>query len=277
MSTTEGVYPVPVSLSPSRVNAFTSCPLQFRFVNVQGLPDPPTIHTTIGTIVHRALELLFAHPNDERTVDNAIAAHQSAREEFADHADVTLLELSPQKTEEMWATTEGLVRKYFDMEDPRAVNHHASELRLEHSMGDFSLRGIIDRLERDEHGHLVIVDYKTGRSPHQSQKQQRMNAMMLYAWLCKQEFGEIPSTLRLMYLKDGSVVEEYPTEQTVKFQLTRTNAVWKAISTACTTGNFRPNKSALCGFCSYKKWCPEFGGDPERAESEAPIALGGAE
>lgn len=275
MSTIDGVFPVPVSLSPSRVSSFTSCPLQFRFVNVQGLPDPPTIHTTIGTIVHRALELLFANDAAARTTSSAAVAHDAARAEFTGHPDVELLRLSPAEKEKMWATTAALVTKYFDMEDPRVVDHQASELRLEHSMGEFSLRGIIDRLERDDNGRLVIVDYKTGRSPHHSQKQQRMNAMMLYAWLCQQEFGEIPSTLRLMYLKDGTVIEEHPTEQTVKFQVTRTNAVWKAIATACVSGNFRPNKSALCNFCSYKQWCPEFGGDPDRAAREAPEALGG--
>lgn len=275
MSESTGVYPIPVSLSPSRVGSFTSCPLQFRFVSVQGLPDPPTIHTTIGTIVHRALELLFAHDARSRTPDTAKESHEIARNEFAQHPDVTLLKLSASETDKLWKTTEALVQSYFKIEDPSQVNHHASELRLEHSMGEFTLRGILDRLERDEKGRLVIVDYKTGRSPHHTQKQQRMNSMMLYAWLCQQEFGEIPSTLRLMYLKDGTVIEEYPTEQSVKFQVTRTNAVWRAVATACTSGYFKPNKSALCNFCSYKQWCPEFGGNPDLAATEAPMVLGG--
>ena len=55
-------YTVPMSLSPSRVGSFTSCPMQFRFSSIQKLPEPPGIATTKGTIVHRALELLFDRP-----------------------------------------------------------------------------------------------------------------------------------------------------------------------------------------------------------------------
>jgi len=56
-----GMYPVPTSLSPSRVEAFTSCPMAFRFASIERLPESPSPHTTKGSMVHRVLELLFAH------------------------------------------------------------------------------------------------------------------------------------------------------------------------------------------------------------------------
>jgi putative RecB family exonuclease len=52
-------YAVPTSLSPSRVEAFTSCPLAFRFASIDHLPEPPHPATAKGSLVHRALELLF--------------------------------------------------------------------------------------------------------------------------------------------------------------------------------------------------------------------------
>jgi len=66
-----------------------------------------------------------------------------------------------------------------------------------------------------------------------------------------------------------------PTEQQISFQEKRTQAIWKAIATSCTTGRFAPQKSALCKFCAYQKWCPEFGGNPDDAVHEAPVTLGG--
>ena len=33
------VFPVPTSLSPSRVESFTNCPLQFRFASIERLPE----------------------------------------------------------------------------------------------------------------------------------------------------------------------------------------------------------------------------------------------
>ena len=52
-----GVFEVPTSLSPSRVEKFTSCPLAFRFASIEKLPERPSIHATRGSLVHRALEL----------------------------------------------------------------------------------------------------------------------------------------------------------------------------------------------------------------------------
>jgi putative RecB family exonuclease len=271
---TEPVYAVPTSLSPSRVSAFTQCPLQFRFVNVQGLPSPPTIHTTRGTIVHRVLEILFANPPERRTRDDAHEAHRLAREEYTDHPDVTDLFLDETETTALWSDTADLVDAYLEMEDPSLVRPEGLELRLEVPLGEFVLRGIIDRLERDDEGRLVISDYKTGRSPSENQSAERMNPMMLYGWLCLRHFGEAPSTLRLYYLKDRKVLERSPSVTDLEFHAKRTTSVWKAIATACTTGKFQPRKSALCNFCEYRQWCPEFGGDPERAAAEAPLVVG---
>ena len=51
------------------------------------------------------------------------------------------------------------------MEDPTAVRDIGLELRLEAQVGALTLRGIIDRLELDAEGGLVVTDYKTGRAP----------------------------------------------------------------------------------------------------------------
>ena len=59
MRSVSGVFPVPVNLSPSRVDSFLTCPLAFRFSSIEKLPEPPSPHTTKGSLVHRALELLF--------------------------------------------------------------------------------------------------------------------------------------------------------------------------------------------------------------------------
>lgn len=269
------VFPVPVSLSPSRVNSFTDCPLRFRFVSIQGLPDPPTIHTTKGTLVHKVLEYLYDLDAHERTIDAALHAHQRTRDEFSEHEDVMLLNLTVEQTEQMWRDTEALVRNYFTMEDPRMVSPEGLELWVEASMGDFTMRGIIDRLERGTDGSLIISDYKTGKAPWDNQVQDKMKPMMLYAWLCSQQLGETPTKLRLLYLKDGKTIETNPSPRDIEFHAKRTIAVHNAIATACTTGNFKANKTALCKSCNYQQWCPEFGGNPEAAATEAPLVITG--
>ncbi len=275
MTTATPRFPIPDSLSPSRIQSFTSCPLAFRFSSIEKLPDPPTIHTTKGTVVHRTLELLLGLPSDERTETTATELHHVTKSEFEEHPDLLSLGLSEKEQEKFWDDALSLVRNYFSMEDPREIAPEGIELRIEARMGDFTLRGIVDRLERTNDGALVITDYKTGRSPRDSQTKDRMTQMMLYAWLCREHFGQSPASLRLMYVRDGRTIVTEPTEQQISFQEKRTQAIFKAIANSCSTGRFAPQKSALCNFCAYQRWCPEFGGDPEQALHEAPVVLDG--
>jgi putative RecB family exonuclease len=46
----------PRSLSPSKVTSFRDCALAFRFTAIERLPDPATVWTVKGTLVHSALE-----------------------------------------------------------------------------------------------------------------------------------------------------------------------------------------------------------------------------
>ena len=267
-------FPIPDSLSPSRIQSFTNCPLAFRFASVEKLPDPPTIHTTKGNVVHRTLELLLTLPAPERTSDAAGELHHATKAEYEQHPDLLSLELDERTLEKFWEDALSLVHNYFTMEDPRDIHPEGIELHLEASMGDFKLRGIIDRLERAADGSIVITDYKTGRSPRDSQTKERMTQMMLYAWLCRETLEQSPSSLRLMYVRDGRTITVEPTEQQISFQEKRTQAVWRAIANSCTSGYFKPQKSPLCNFCAFKQWCPEFGGNPEQAAVEAPLILG---
>jgi len=58
----------PRTLSPSKVSSFTSCPLAFRFSQIERLPEPPSPPAVKGTLVHAALERLFwHHPAGART------------------------------------------------------------------------------------------------------------------------------------------------------------------------------------------------------------------
>ena len=75
-------WPIPEALSPSSTSTFQNCPLQFRFQNIQKLPQPPSVAAVKGNVVHRALELLFGLEPALRTEEAALAFAQTARTEF---------------------------------------------------------------------------------------------------------------------------------------------------------------------------------------------------
>jgi putative RecB family exonuclease len=269
-------WAVPTSLSPSRVESFLSCPLAFRFASIQKLPDPPTPATTRGSLVHRSLELLFLLPAADRTpaaldhcVDRAVA-------EYSVHPDFTLLGLDEATARQFFAECRQLSANYLSLEDPRRIRAIGLELMLTAPVGDLLLRGIIDRLELDDRGELIVTDYKTGRAPHPNYERKSLSGVHFYAFLCESVFGKIPAAIRLMYLKSGEVITAVPSPQSTRFMTTRTSAVWKAVSTACERDDFRPKPSTLCNYCAYQRWCPQFGGDPARAADEAPAVLADA-
>ena len=268
-------FEVPTSLSPSRVEAFTTCPLAFRFASIEKLPEPPSIYATKGSLVHRALELLFVEDAADRTLEAALSALDRAVTEFQTDPEFTLLGLSAEAEATFVDEAERLVRRYFTMEDPRAIREIGIELRLEVEVGALTLRGIIDRLELNDAGELIVTDYKTGRPPFASREQQRLGGVHFYAYLCQRLFGRRPAAVQLMYLSTVETIVARPTEQSVAFLPRRTLAVFSAVEKACVSGDFRPRTSALCGSCAFQRWCPAFGGDPERAALEAPAVLAG--
>ena len=257
--------PLPTSLTPSKVAAFKDCALAFRVSVIDGLPEPPSPPAVKGTLVHRALQLLLEGPAHTRSRVRGQECLALAREELRTDPEFAGLGLDEEAEAAFAAEAAVLVERYFDLEDPRVVEPVGTELKLEVQVGTLTLRGIIDRLERDENGGLVVTDYKTGGVPPVFAEQQRLGGVHFYAYLCEQFYGERPSRVQLLYLKEPVAIVAYPSEQSIRGLQQRTTAIWAAVERACEREDFRPRTSRLCDWCSFQAYCPAFGGDPARA------------
>jgi putative RecB family exonuclease len=250
--------------------------MAFRFSAIDRLPEPPAPWTVKGTLVHRALELLHLRPGPERTVEAALDDLDRAITELQTHPDWHALHLDEAATRVLLDDAESLVRKSFQLEDHRLVRSIGLELRLEVQVGTLTLRGIIDRLDLTDDGELVVIDYKTGKVPRVQDEAGRLGGVHFYAFLCEQYFGRRPRHVQLHYLSEPMALIAHPSEQSVRFLPKKATAVWQAVERACATEDFRPKTGPLCNFCSFKQWCPAFGGDPSRAKAEATLALAAA-
>jgi putative RecB family exonuclease len=253
----------PRSLSPSKVSAFTECPLAFRLSVIDRLPEPPSGAAVKGTLVHAALEgLIWNHRPGQRTRRAADDELEWAWRAMGSDPEFQGLALSETEAEAFKADAKTLVHNYFDLEDPDGVDAVGVELGLEVQIGPMRLRGIIDRLDRNAEGDLVVVDYKTGRAPSARYEHSRLGGVHIYALLCRELLGRAPTEVRLLYLRDPVAISAAPSAQTVRGQAGRTTAVWSAIERACSREDFRPRRSPLCRFCNFQAMCPEFGGQP---------------
>jgi putative RecB family exonuclease len=250
--------PIPTTLSPSKLNRFVTCPLAFRYSYIDHLPEPATIYQLRGTLVHRALQLLFGHAGPDRTPEAAHHALDLAWSEIAQGDDADALGLVDTAGERFVRDGHKLVDKYFRLEDPTGVTAVGVELDLRAPLGEVELRGIIDRLDRLADGRFVLTDYKTGRSPQPDRARSRLTGVLFYAHLCESVIGIRPSEVRLVYIGDEVVIVEEPTDQSMRGLTQRAKAVWSAIERACGSGDFRPSPSPLCRSCAFQERCPAF-------------------
>jgi len=252
------------ALSPSRASDFMTCPLMYRYRSIDKLPEPPSPPAVRGTLIHKVLEDLFDLSPIERTPERAQemlepswSALVEAEPELADMFGVEGLEVAD------WISEARVVLdRYFTLEDPRLLEPAERELYVETLLDSkLLLRGFIDRLEVAPDGRVRVVDYKTGRSPGEGFEAKALFQMKFYALVLWRTRGVIPTVLQLIYLGNSEVLRYSPDEADLLACERKVEAIWLAIGQARSSGDWRPNKSRLCDWCSFQEHCPEFGGE----------------
>jgi len=89
--------------------------------------------------------------------------------------------------------------------------------------------------------------------------------------LCERMLGKRPARVQLFYLSKPEAIIATPTDQSILGVERKTSAMHSAIATACERDDFRARPGRLCDYCSFKPYCPAFGGDPiDAAELRGP-------
>jgi putative RecB family exonuclease len=254
--------PIPTSLSPSKVSSFKDCALAFRLSVIDRLPEPPSPHAAKGTLVHRALQLLMWEEDPvDRTLPAAMAKLARAGPEILDGEEYAALPWAEGEREQFVADAGALIQNYFRLEDPTSVQVLGTELRMSVEIGSLRLSGIIDRLDLDQDGELVVTDYKTGRAPSANYEQSRLGGVQFYAFLCEQVLGRRPVRVQLLHLREPLSISSVPSDQSIRGLQQQTTAIWAAVEQACEREDFRPKPGRLCDYCAYHELCPAVGGD----------------
>ncbi|HEY2044345.1 MAG TPA: PD-(D/E)XK nuclease family protein [Jatrophihabitans sp.] len=265
------------SLSPSRASDFKTCPLLYRFRSIDRLPEQPTRDATRGTVVHAVLEHLYDFEAADRTVEAAQATveaeWQRLVEENPELSGLFAEDADGQQLADWLESARGLVANYFSLEDPQRLEPAGREELVEVVLDGLRLRGYVDRLDITAAGDIRVVDYKTGSIPREAFEAKALFQMKFYALVLWRIRGVVPRQLRLMYLADSDTLSYQPdAEELARFENTL-HAIWKAIAKAASTGDFRPNESRLCDWCSYQALCPAKGGTPPPFPSDALATL----
>ncbi len=257
------------SLSPSRAGDFMTCPLLYRYRTIDKLPEESSPAAVRGTLVHKVLEDLFDLPAAQRTPEQALSMVEPAWAELLESEPV-LAEMFAEEAEgealdlvEWLGSCRESVERYFTLEDPSRLEPAERELYVETVLDSrLLLRGFVDRIDVAPTGEVRVVDYKTGRAPGPMWEAKALFQMKFYALVLWRLRGSIPTMLQLIYLGSGEVLRYRPDEDDLRAVERKVDALWGAISKAAEAGDWRPNKTALCAWCSHQAICPEWGGTP---------------
>ena len=251
---------LPRTLSPSKVVAFTNCPLAFRFSQIEHRPEPPSPHAVKGTLVHAALEGLFWHHSPGlRTPAAAHGELERCWEELQARRGVRRARTRPRRRSGLPGRRAAPGRQLLPPGGPQRgagsgdragcrdggrrhapARHHRPPRRdgrrQSHRRGLQDGSGTVGALRARQHG----------RGPD------------LRAALCESLLGRAPTEVRLLYLRQPIAISTVASEQTIRGQRRRAVAVWSAIERACDAEDFRPHVGPLCNHCHFKTSCPAF-------------------
>lgn len=254
------------ALSPSRAADFKQCPLLYRFRAVDRLPEPPSTAQLRGSVVHAALEQLYGMPAAQRGPQTAMSLVDPAWERvLAEHPDLAD-GFTDEQRGQLLSEARDLLNGYYRLEDPTRFDPQSCEQRIEVELADGTLlRGYVDRIDVAGTGELRVVDYKTGKAPPAARALAEFKAlfqMKFYAVALLRSRDVLATRLRLIYLADGQLLDYTPElDELLRFEKTLM-AIWRAIQSAGATGDFRPNPTRLCNWCSHQALCPVYGGTP---------------
>tara|TARA_Y100000389_G_scaffold1442_1_gene1455 strand:+ start:3786 stop:4760 length:975 start_codon:yes stop_codon:yes gene_type:complete len=247
------------NLSPSRASQFKTCPQQFKFANVDKIKEPTNLVQAKGTTVHQALEDLYDLPSDERTPEVLYDLFRKAWSNVRGNDEHINLFDSLEEEREWGQEGLNLLHNYLKLENPQSFEPLEQERWVRGSIEDLNLRGILDRMDQDTSGNLIIVDYKSGKAPMAKYKEPRFFALKLYALLIRDELGVTPKELKLIYLKNSTIHTLKVNDLMLDEARSEILTIWEDIKRAFEENNFPATKNALCkDWCYYKPICPLF-------------------
>ena len=248
------------TFSYSQLNTFKTCPQQYKIIYMDGIhKEHESIEAFMGKLVHGVLEWLYNRENMEKpyiTFDRLCQAYDD-QWKAAWHHHIYIADFR-KKTDFYYSIGKRCLSNYYSRYGPTFNQRvEGTEVKLKFSIGEYTFRGVIDRLDHPEPGKWVVHDYKTSKHPKSERQAMNDIQLALYHIAVEQNYGQVNDiSLTWHFLRIGSEVTVLHTrDQLNKLRNKLIQMVEKIIQFRDNENNFLPKETMLCNWCYLWEEC----------------------
>jgi RecB family exonuclease len=253
---------------PTRLTTWQACRRRYRFSYLDLRPKAgPWAHFSLGSSVHEALRRWWDLPPGERGPEavGALLDRHWINEGYRDGAQSAAM----RATAHRWVTT--YVAEHSPEREPIGVERSVATVT-----SVLSVRGRIDRIDERRHEdgtrELVVVDYKTSRTPCDEGEARTSLQLAMYSAAVERTLRAPCRTVELHHVPSGTIARWTYREGQRERHLARADelgaeareaeAEWSAhggdqMPPAEADALFPPSPEPMCGWCAFRSSCPE--------------------
>jgi len=239
--------PEPLTLSPSALSGYRTCPQRYLFGYLWSLREGPKAAMTFGAVMHTTIKRFVdqLRKGVKLSFDEVQGIFETEWNSKGFEDQYQEEEYKKDGLEQLRAFHTGMIAEL-----PQAVGQEkAFELPLDNNV---IIKGRIDQINAlGNEPDVEIVDYKTGR-PKKDADAKKDLQLSLYALAVKEILELNPVRLVFHYLQDNRRQE---TTRDAK-QLDEAQKVVQEAAADIRAGQFRAKRGFICRNCAYRPICP---------------------
>lgn len=258
-------YQLPDRFSYSQLAAFGNCPYQYKLGFILKIPTFGKAAFSYGKTLHKVLEQFFTlamnkvsssqtdlfgekNSNPQSAICNLIK-----EEELLNLLDIHWIDEwyeSKEQKEKYFKQAKQSLKKFYEQVKDQPLQTEAVEKFFNLKIKNYTLKGVIDRIDRNPDGTINIIDYKTGKPKDKLLPEDKVQ-LLIYQIAAEEIFKDKVNKLIYYYLDDNSSLEFIGQDKDMaKIKeniITQINQI--------NSSNFAATPGWCCQFCDFANIC----------------------